>query len=78
MKRAGVREARQNLTALIAEVQKGHEITITERGKPVARLVPPRRARAKPFPGREAFRRRMPTLRSRLSSAVIDDRSDRL
>jgi prevent-host-death family protein len=77
MKRAGIREARQNFTALIAEVQKGQEVTITDRGRPVARLVPPRPA-AKPFAGREAFRRRMPTLGSRLSSAVIDDRSDRL
>ncbi len=41
MKEAGIREARQNLSALIAEVRKGHEITITDRGKAVARLVPP-------------------------------------
>jgi prevent-host-death family protein len=77
MKEAGIREARQNLSALIDEVRKGHEVTITDRGKPVARLVPPRPAEAKPFRGRVAFRRRIPALVTPLSSAVIDDRVDR-
>ncbi|MGA2840648.1 MAG: type II toxin-antitoxin system prevent-host-death family antitoxin [Steroidobacteraceae bacterium] len=76
MKEAGIREARQNLSALIAEVQKGHEITITDRGKPVARLVPPR-PEAKPFRGRVAFRRKMPQLATPLSSAVLDGRAER-
>ena len=50
LKEAGIREAPQNLSALIAEVRKGREITITDCGKPVARLVPPRPAEAgKPF-----------------------------
>lgn len=78
MKRAGIREARQNLSALIAEVQRGHEITITDRGRPVARLVPPRAANPKPFAGRTAFRRRMPRLAAPLSDTVIDGRAERL
>lgn len=77
MKRAGIREARQNLSALIDEVRKGHEVTITDRGKPVARLVPPRPIETKPFPGRIAFRRSIPALVSPVSSAIIDDRDDR-
>jgi prevent-host-death family protein len=77
MKEAGIREARQNLSALINEVRKGHEITITERGKPVARLVAPLSLAAKPFRGRFAFRRSMPKLKSRLSKAVIDGREER-
>jgi prevent-host-death family protein len=77
MKQAGIREARQNLSALIAEVRKGHEVTITDRGKPVARLVPPRPAEAKPFPGRVAFRRKMPALAAPLSQAVLDGRAER-
>jgi prevent-host-death family protein len=76
MKEAGIREARQNLTALIDEVRKGHEVTITDRGKPVARLVPPRRE-SKPFAGRAAFRRRMPKLSAPLSDAIIDGRAER-
>jgi prevent-host-death family protein len=77
MKHAGIREARQNLTALIEEVRKGREITITDRGKPVARLVPPRRAEARTYSGRADFRRRMPKLTIPLSRAVIDGRSER-
>lgn len=77
MKEAGIREARQNLTALLAEVRKGHEVTITDRGRPVARLVPPRRERAKPFPGRAEFRRRMPVLGVSLAAAVLDERAER-
>jgi prevent-host-death family protein len=77
MKEAGIREARQNLSALIDEVRKGHEVTITDRGKPVARLVPPRPARARPFRGRVAFRRSITALVKPLSSAIIDDRADR-
>jgi len=77
MKEAGIREARQNLSALIEEVRKGREITITDRGRPVARLVPPLSAAAKPFAGRSAFRRRMPKLKESLSKAVIDGREER-
>jgi antitoxin (DNA-binding transcriptional repressor) of toxin-antitoxin stability system len=77
MKQAGIREARQNLTALIDEVRKGHEVTITDRGKAVARLVAPRPANAQPFRGRAAFRRRMPQLRTALSSAILDGRAER-
>ena len=36
----GVFEAKNRLTALLDEVEAGHEILITRRGKPVARLVP--------------------------------------
>lgn len=37
---AGVREAKARLSRLIREVQRGREWVITERGRPVARLVP--------------------------------------
>jgi prevent-host-death family protein len=77
MKKAGIREARQNLSALIEEVQKGHEITITDRGKEVARLVPPRREETKTFSGRAAFRQTMNELDHTLSAAIIEDRADR-
>lgn len=77
MRKAGIREARQNLSALIAEVQKGHEVSITDRGRVVARLVPPRSAQAKPFSGRVEFRRGMPQLAPPLSAAILDDRDER-
>lgn len=36
----GVRELRDNLSALLKQVREGHEFTVTDRGKPVARIVP--------------------------------------
>ena len=78
MKKAGIREARQNLTALIEEVRKGREITITDRGRPVARLVPPLPPETVAFRGRSAFRRKMPKLKTTLSKAILDGREERI
>ena len=36
----GVRELRDNLSRWLDEVKEGREIVVTERGRPVARLVP--------------------------------------
>ena len=36
MRKAGIREARQNLSVLLDEVREGREVLITDRGKPVA------------------------------------------
>lgn len=35
----GVRELRNNLSKWLAEVKKGREIVVTERGRPIARIV---------------------------------------
>lgn len=75
MKEVGIREVQKNLSALIAEVRKGHEVTITERGKAVARLVPARPAKTKPFRGRVDFRRSMTRSISPLSAAILDERT---
>jgi len=40
MREVGTLEARNSLSALLEEVEKGEEITITRHGKPIARLVP--------------------------------------
>ena len=76
MRKAGVREARQNLTELLDDAKKGREVVITDRGRPVARLAPMARRRA--FPDlsrvRAAFRGHDP----QLSQAVLEDREDRL
>jgi prevent-host-death family protein len=78
MIKAGIREARQNISELLEAVRKGREILITDRGKPVARLVPALPSKGQAFPGRKAFRRSMPALKRTLSSAIIEDRDDRL
>jgi antitoxin (DNA-binding transcriptional repressor) of toxin-antitoxin stability system len=36
---AGIKEVKNNLSRLLAQVKAGEEILITERGKPVARIV---------------------------------------
>lgn len=43
----GIRELRNHLSRYVEQVQEGQEIVITDRGKPVARMVPVRGARAK-------------------------------
>jgi prevent-host-death family protein len=78
MRTAGVREARQNLSALLDEVRKGHEVVITERGKPVAKLVPADRPRGKGVPNLAEFRRKMPVLDPPLSTTLEEERADRL
>jgi len=50
---------------------------ITDRGRPVARLVPPLPAVSRPFPDLSTFRRRMPVVTPVVSQAVLDDREDR-
>ena len=78
MKKAGIREARQNLSVLIDEVKKGREVIITERGKPVARLAPLEKRSRLPFPDLTEFRKRMPKLDPPLSQTIIEDREDRI
>lgn len=41
MKPVSVSYAKNNLSALLKRVRSGHPITITDRGVPVAQLVPP-------------------------------------
>lgn len=40
MKEVAVYDAKSRLSELLAEVERGEQITITRRGVPVARLVP--------------------------------------
>jgi prevent-host-death family protein len=40
MRHVNLHEAKANLSALVREVGRGGEVVITNRGRPVARLVP--------------------------------------
>lgn len=40
MKVAGVAELKARLSSYLASVKQGEEVTVTDRGKPIARLVP--------------------------------------
>jgi prevent-host-death family protein len=76
MRTAGIREARQNLSALVDEVKKGREVVIQDRGKPVARLIPYRARSSKPFPNLKQFRRSLKTGGVPLSTAIIEERDE--
>ena len=38
--RIGIREAKINLSKLLKNIQKGGEVVITDRGRPVGKLIP--------------------------------------
>jgi prevent-host-death family protein len=78
MKSAGIREARQNLSALLEEVRKGREVVLTDRGRPVARLVPPRSASTRAVSPHRRFRASIRLKGPPLSETVADDRGDRM
>ncbi|MBI4607618.1 MAG: type II toxin-antitoxin system prevent-host-death family antitoxin [Candidatus Rokubacteria bacterium] len=78
MRSAGIREARQNLSALIEEVRRGREVLLTDRGRPVARLVPPPRTSARPFSSHRRFRAGIRLQGPPLSQTVADEREDRV
>lgn len=40
MAEAGIRELRDHLSRYLERVQAGEELTVTDRGRPVARLIP--------------------------------------
>jgi len=71
-----VREARQDLTSLLDDVRKGREVVITDRGRPVARLVPARARQS--FPDLKKVRGKTRAGKARLSEAVLEGREDRL
>jgi prevent-host-death family protein len=78
MREAGIREARQNISALLDEVREGREIVITDRGRPVARLVPYQPQAARPFESRGGFRGSMPSLDPPLSATLDEQRDEQL
>ncbi len=50
----GIRDAKINLSKLLKDVQKGAEIIITDRNKPVGRIVPVSAVEDLPLAGRVA------------------------
>jgi prevent-host-death family protein len=78
MRTFGLREAQQNLADLIAEVKKGREVVITDRGRAVARLVPPAAPAGKGLPDLASHRARQPRLSWSLSNLIASDRNDRI
>jgi prevent-host-death family protein len=40
MERIGIYEAKSRLSKLVEQVEAGHEVVLTRRGRPVAKIVP--------------------------------------
>ena len=80
MRSAGLREVREHLSMLLDEVGKGREVLITDRGRPVARLVPAAVSKpsGKPFRSLKRLRDRVKMKGRRpLSQDLEDERADR-
>lgn len=58
MRQVSLREANQNFSSCIAEVEGGERLVLLRRGKPVAEIIP-YAVKRKIDPGREAARRRL-------------------
>lgn len=69
METVSVATAKAHLSELLDRIEKGEEIVVTRRGKPVARLtnVNPRKM---PFPALDAFRKKIPPLKTSGSEAL--------
>ena len=57
MRHVSLREANQNFSACIAEVEAGEPLVLMRRGKPVAEIIP--YSGSKPDPKREAARKKL-------------------
>jgi prevent-host-death family protein len=75
VRRINVREARENLSALLDAVSAGEEVVLLRRGKEVARLAPPR-PRGKRLPSLEALRRTIALKGKPLSAEVARARAE--
>lgn len=75
MRKVNVKQARENLSALLDEVAAGGEVVLLRRGKEVARLVPPR-TQVKRLPSLADFRKSITVQVDPLSVEVCRGRED--
>ncbi|MFO7957152.1 MAG: type II toxin-antitoxin system prevent-host-death family antitoxin [Candidatus Brocadiia bacterium] len=68
-------EARRRLSDLVRAAERGESVTITRRGKQVARIVPARRERLRALPDLSEFRASIEVRGKPLSQTVIDMRA---
>lgn len=75
METISVADTKAHLSELLNRVEKGEEIVVTRRGKPVARLSPVK-SRRKPFPSLAEFRSEIPPLKTTGSEVLRMIRED--
>ncbi len=79
MRKINVKEARQQISRLLDEVNAGEEIIIVRRGKPVARLMQMNGNKTKQlqFPDRSELRHKLPPMTQNSASLIRDIRDER-
>lgn len=76
MAKAGIRDIREHLSRYLRRVTRNHEeITITDRERPVARLVPVVEARGR-FRSRKALRQSIEARGAALSDLLVKARNE--
>ena len=70
------REARSHLSKLLTEAERGGVISITRRGREVARIVPPEASGERGLPDLAEFRRSIKVKGKPTSRVVIDARNE--
>jgi antitoxin (DNA-binding transcriptional repressor) of toxin-antitoxin stability system len=75
MKKLNIREARQSLSQLDKLLAEKGEVTITRRGKAVARVISVGKKR--PMPSHKDLRMEMPRLRKGSERLIREDRDAR-
>ena len=76
MKQIGIKQARQELAALITEVEAGAQVMITRNGRPVAQLVSAPLT-LKKLPALDDFRRRVAGVGTAAAKLIRQDRDAR-
>ena len=76
MKQVGIKQARQELAALITEVEAGAQVVITRNGRPVAQLVSAPLTLRK-LPALDDFRRRVAGVGTAAAKLIRQDRDAR-
>ncbi len=76
MDTVSMREARERLSELVRAAERGESVTITRRGKEVARLVPAAGKALGSLPDLSGFRASIEVKGKSLSQTVIDMRAE--
>ncbi len=74
MKSISMKEARQRFAKLVGDAERGRSVTITRRGRVVAKLIPAGSGSGGAFPDLGAFRSQIEAPRKALSETVIERR----
>ncbi len=76
MIKAGIKEARQNLTDYLNMVQAGEEVIITKRGEPIARISPFKKKPLRKLASHKVLRDSIKAKGEPLSKTVIESRKE--